>query len=147
MEHKMKETFYRKVGHRYKPVLEYDSHLLDAFPAGAHLVVCEPGCKSTFYNVEPDHASLLAAFRPHRDELGKVLRKASELRMQRKITTPREREAWKAWASIMGDEVMVLQSASISDLLDTLEKSLVRAASEVAPDPTERGEVPLFAEA
>ena len=130
MEQQMKETFYRKIGHRYKPVREYDSDLLDSFPAGAHLVVCEPGCKSTFYNVEPDHASLLAAFHSHRDELGKVLLKASELRMQRKITTPREREAWKAWASIMGDEVMVLESASISDLLDTLEKSLVRFAAK-----------------
>ena len=132
MEHKMKETFYRKVGHRYKPVLEYDSHLLDAFPAGAHLVVCEPGCTSTRYNVVRDHASLLAAFHSHRDELGKVLRKASELRMQRKITTPKEREAWKAWASIMGDEMMVLEWSSISDLLDTLERSLVRFAAEGA---------------
>ena len=128
----MKETFYRKVGHRYKPVLEYDSHLLDAFPAGAHLVVCEPGCTSTRYNVVRDHASLLAAFHSHRDELGKVLRKASELRMQRKITTPKEREAWKAWASIMGDEMMVLEWSSISDLLDTLERSLVRFAAEGA---------------
>ena len=130
MENEMKETFYRKVGHRYKPVLEYDSNMLDAFPAGAHLVVCEPGCKSTFYNVEPDHASLLAAFHAHRDELGKVLRKASELRMVRKDATPVERRAWKAWAEIMGDEVMVLESPSISELLDTLEKSLVQFAAK-----------------
>ena len=47
MEQQMKETFYRKIGHRYKPVLEYDSNMLDAFPAGAHLVVCEPGCSAT----------------------------------------------------------------------------------------------------
>ena len=130
----MKETFYRKVGHRYKPVLEYDSNMLDAFPAGAHLVVCEPGCKSTFYNVEPDHASLLAAFHAHRDDLGKVLRKASELRMQRKITTPKEREAWKAWASIMGDKVMVLESPAAYEILNALEASLVKFAAKEKAD-------------
>ena len=130
----MKETFYRKVGHRYKPVLEYDSNMLDAFPAGAHLVVCEPGCKSTFYNVEPDHASLLAAFHAHREELGKVLRKASELRMQRKITTPKEREAWKAWVSIMGDKVMVLESPAAYEILNALEASLVKFAAKEKAD-------------
>ena len=130
----MKETFYRKVGHRYKPVLEYDSNMLDAFPAGAHLVVCEPGCKSTFYNVEPDHASLLAAFHAHRDDLGKVLRKASELRMQRKITTPKEREAWKAWVSIMGDKVMVLESPAAYEILNALEASLVKFAAKEKAD-------------
>ena len=93
MENEMKETFYRKVGHRYKPVLEYDSNMLDAFPAGAHLVVCEPGLKSTWFNVERDHASLLAAFHAHREELADVLHKASKLRMQRELTTPRERKA------------------------------------------------------
>ena len=130
MENEMKETFYRKVGHRYKPVREYDSDLLDSFPAGSHLVVCEPGCSATKFNIEPDHASLLAAFHAHRDELGKVLRKASELQMTRKDATPVERRAWKAWAEIMGDEVMVLKSPSISELLDALEKSLVQFAAK-----------------
>ena len=130
MEQQMKETFYRKIGHRYKPVREYDSDLLDSFPAGSHLVVCEPGCKMTRYNVKPDHASLLAAFAAHRDELGKALMKASAMRMERHKTTPLERKAWKAWASIMGDKVMVLESPAVYEIMNALEASLVKFAAK-----------------
>jgi len=55
-----KTIFYKKVGRRYVPVREYDRTLMDAFPAGAHLVICYPGGQSTRYNVNPAYAPMIA---------------------------------------------------------------------------------------
>ena len=126
----MSETLYRKVGRRYKPVREYDPMLMDSFPEGSHLVVCKPGEWSYRYNVTPEHAPLLAAFRAHRDALADVLRKASALRLPRGIHTKRSLKAYEAWREIMGEEVFTLDSVSIADLLETLEKSLVEFAAK-----------------
>jgi len=36
----VKKVYYEKKGKRYKPVAEYDSDYLDAFPKGSTLVMC-----------------------------------------------------------------------------------------------------------
>lgn len=122
----MSEILYRRLPNgRYKPVSVYDALSMDAMPQGAHLIVVDGGMTSTRFRVDPDHAPLLAAFHAHRDTLHRVLREASELRSERKTPTKQEQKAWEAFSEIMGDEMMVMSSASASDLLDALEKSLI----------------------
>ncbi len=121
----MSETLYRKAGRRYQPIREYDPMIMDSLPEGSHLIVCKPGLQSCRYNVQPEHASLLAAFRAHRDELAQAVRDASALRPSRREHTAKSRKAWEAWSSIMGEEIFTLESASISELLDVLEKRLI----------------------
>ena len=83
----MKETFYKKVGRRYVPVSEYDSDLFHSMPKGAHLVTCYPGGSSTRYNINPNHAALIAASRVAEDAMSNALNKASELKPSRRPVT------------------------------------------------------------
>jgi hypothetical protein len=118
-------TLYEKRGRRYHPVREYDNITMDSMPKGAHLVVVLPGESSTRYNVNPDHAAVLAALRMHREPMLKVLRQASEMKPSTKLTQ-QEKKAYAAFVSVMGYEATLrLESESASGVLDALEKSLV----------------------
>jgi len=108
------DTLYRKVQTgkrvRYEPVAEHMRW--DAFPAGAHLVLVQPGMRSAMRCVDPDWAGVEVALKLCQDEAAKVLRAESEP----KPVTPmnkREREAYAAWKAVMGDAVlrMTLPSA------------------------------------
>lgn len=65
------KTLYRKVGRRYIPVAE--EFVFDSFREGCHLVVCKPGLKTTVYNINPDYATLLAAFDACRDKMAEAI--------------------------------------------------------------------------
>lgn len=52
-------TLYKKIGLRYKPAAEHEEW--GSYPAGAHLVICQPGSTLRLFNVDPDRAGLLAA--------------------------------------------------------------------------------------
>ena len=60
-------TLYKKVGRRYKPVAEHEEW--DSYPAGAHLVICQPGSTMRRFGIEPDRAGLLAAAEPLRRDV------------------------------------------------------------------------------
>jgi hypothetical protein len=94
----MKKIFYEKVGRRYKPVYEYDQTLMDAFPKGAHLVLCYPGGQSTRYNVNIDYAPLIAAGRVAEDAVCEAIVKAQDLKPQKQPITERQRELWRELA-------------------------------------------------
>jgi hypothetical protein len=78
----MKKIYYEKIGRRYMPVAEYDNDLLDSFTKGAHLVLCYPGGSSRRFNVEPNHAAMIAAGRVAEDGMCDAIRRASEMRPQ-----------------------------------------------------------------
>ena len=90
----MKEIFYKKVGRRYVPVSEYDPVMLDGFPKGTHLVMCYPGGESRRYNVDPNHAALIAAGRIAEDAMVNAIVKATALRPQKTRLTARQKNAW-----------------------------------------------------
>ena len=112
----MKKIFYEKIGRRYHPVAEYDSDLLDSFPKGNHLVMCYPGGSSRRFNVEPNHAALIAAGRVAEDAMCKAIREASELRPQRTAITPGQKKAWEKLAKEFGSELATLQIACVYDI-------------------------------
>lgn len=111
----MKKLFYEKVGRRYKPVYEYDSELLDAFPKGTHIVMCYPGGQSRRFNIEPALAPMIAAGRYAEDAICTAMAEASELRPQRTPLTPEQQKAWRALADAFGDELCTLSSGSVRD--------------------------------
>jgi hypothetical protein len=126
-----KRILYEKRGRRYYPVQEYDPIVMDAMPAGAHLVVVEPGHESVRYNVNPDHASLLAAFQECRDELAAILQRENQFRPVTRTASQKEMAAQKAWYKVMGNEgPLVLQSSSIHEMLDALERRLIIAVTK-----------------
>ena len=114
----MKKVYYEKIGRRYRPVAEYDSDLLDSFPRGNHLVMCYPGGSSRRFNVEPNHAAMIAAGRVAEDAICNALHKASEMRPQRTPITEGQRKAWRKLAKEFGNDLATLNLGCARDLAE-----------------------------
>ena len=127
----MKKLYYEKIGRRYRPVAEYDNDLLDSFPKGAHLVLCYPGGSSRRFNVEPNHAAMIAAGRVAEDAMCEAIRKASEMRPQRTPLTPGQLKAWKKLAKEFGDDLATLNMGSARDIAEAGLKALQEEADKL----------------
>jgi len=93
----MKTVFYKKVGRKYEPVSEYDSELHSGFRHGAHLIISNPGGRSTRYNINPEFAPMIAAGRYAQDKISESLQKSTELRpADWDQFTEQEQRVWKA---------------------------------------------------
>jgi hypothetical protein len=134
----MKKVFYEKVGRRYRPVYEYDQVLLDSFPKGNHLVMCYPGGQSRRFNIEPNHAAMIAAGRVAEDAMCKAIHQASELRPQRTPLTEGQRQAWKKLAREFGDDLATLSIASARDIAEAGLTALQAEADELITHPAVR---------
>jgi hypothetical protein len=134
----MKKVFYEKRGRRYYPVSEYDSDLLDGFPKGAHLVLVYPGGTSRRFNVEPNHAALIAAGRVAEDAMSQAVRQASEMRPQRSPLTEGQRRAWKKLAKEFGDDLATLSIACARDIAEAGLKALQEEADKLMAHPAVR---------
>jgi len=125
------KVYYEKVGNRYKPVSEYDSDYLDAFPKGSTLVICYPGGQSSRYNIDPDYAALIAAGRVAEDAMMQAMRKASELKPKHTPITEGQRRAWRKLAEEFGDELCTLNGASSYDIAQAGLKALEDEAARL----------------
>jgi hypothetical protein len=134
----MKKVYYEKVGRRYKPVLEYDAVLLDALPAGSHLITVYPGGSSRRYCIDPAFAPLIAAGCYARPAIEDALHKASEKRPTRKPITPEQMLAWQKLAEAFGDDLATLQCPSIHDIAQAGVDELQRQAEVLLKNPTVR---------
>ena len=127
----MKKIYYEKIGRRYVPVAEYDNDLLDSFPKGAHLVLCYPGGTSRRFNVEPNHAAMIAAGRVAEDAICDALRKSSEMKPQRTPITPGQKKAWENLAKELGDELCPLTYGSARDHSEAAVKAMQEEADKL----------------
>jgi hypothetical protein len=127
----MKKIFYEKVGRRYKPVREYDTELLDAFPKGTHLVMCYPGGQSRRFNIDPDYAAMIAAGRVAQDAICRAISKASELRPPSNPITIGQKKAWDKLALEFGDELCTLTGVSFSDCAEAGIKAMQEEADKL----------------
>ena len=127
----MKKIYYEKIGRRYRPVAEYDNDLLDSFPKGVHLVLCYPGGSSRRFNVEPNHAAMIAAGRVAEDAICDALRKSSEMRPQRTPITPGQKKAWENLAKEFGDELCPLTYGSTRDHAEAAVKAMIQEADKL----------------
>jgi len=125
------KVYYEKVGNRYKPVAEYDSDYLDAFPKGSTLVMCYPGGQSRRYNIDPDYAALIAAARVAEDAMIQAMSKASELKPKHTPITEGQRRAWRKLAEEFGDELATLNGASSYDIAQAGLKALEDEAARL----------------
>ena len=134
----MKKIYYEKKGRRYVPVAEYDNDLLDSFPKGAHLVLCYPGGTSRRFNVEPNHAAMIAAGRVAEDAICEAMRKASEMRPQRTPLTPGQIKAWNKLAKEFGDGLATLSMGSARDHAEAGVNAMIAEADKLMSHPAVR---------
>ena len=134
----MKKVYYEKIGRRYRPVAEYDSDLLDSFPRGNHLVMCYPGGSSRRFNVEPNHAAMIAAGRLAEDAICNALHKASEMRPQRTPITAGQKKAWEKLAKEFGDGLATLSMGSARDHAEAGLKAMQEEADKLMTNPAVR---------
>lgn len=138
----MKENtiFYKKVGRKYVPVSEYDQTLMDAFPKGAHLVICYPGGQSTRFNINPAYAPMIAAGRVAEDKISEALRKASDLRPANKELklTEEQFRCWKALSKAFGEENHALQWPSAREACEEAVKAMQQEAEKLLTVPAVR---------
>ena len=134
----MKETFYKRVGRRYVPVSEYDSELFDSIPKGSHLVICYPGGRSTCYNINPNHAALIAASRVAEDAMSTALMRASEMRPKHRPITEQQRESWQNLQRAFGDDMFALHTESARGIAEAGVKALQAEADKLLTNPAVR---------
>jgi hypothetical protein len=127
----MKKIYYEKVGHRYKPVAEYDNDLLDSFPKGNHLVMCYPGGSSRRFNIDPAYAPMIAAGRVAEDAISSAVVKASEMRPHNKPITLKQKKAWEKLAKEFGDELCPLTYGSTRDHAEAAVKAMQEEADKL----------------
>jgi hypothetical protein len=114
----MTKVFYEKVGRRYRPVLEYDQEVMDAFPQGDHLVSVRRGMTSRRYNINPTLAPMIAAGLYAEDAMVQAVSRAAELRPTRQPITVEQQQAWQALARAFGEELTYLQGPSAHDIVE-----------------------------
>lgn len=129
----MKKIFYEKVGRRYVPVYEYDSKLMDAFPKGAHLIICHPGGKSTHYNIDTAYAPMIAAGRVAEDAISSAISKATELRpsRQKSLTNEQQRLYNQFLDSLDYESRYYLETASIREIAEAGVKAMQEEAMKL----------------
>jgi hypothetical protein len=127
----MKKIYYEKVGRQYKPVAEYDNDYLDSFPKGTHLVMCYPGGQSRRFNIDPNHAAMIAAGRVAEDAICDALRKASEMKPQRTPITLGQQRAWKKLAKEFGDDLATLSLGCARDIAEAGIKAQMAEADKL----------------
>ena len=134
----MKKIYYEKIGRRYVPVAEYDNDLLDSFTKGAHLVLCYPGGSSRRFNVEPNHAAMIAAGRVAEDGMCDAIRRASEMRPQRTPLTPGQLKAWQKLAKEFGDDLATLNMGCARNIAEAGVNAMIAEADQLMTHPAVR---------
>jgi hypothetical protein len=127
----MKKTYYVKEGKRYVPVAEYDSDLSDSFPSGAHLVMCYPGGKLRKFNIDPNHAALIAASKTAHDRMINAVLEASKLRPTKTALTLEQGLAWKNLAQALGQDSCTLQTNNATDIAQAGINALIEEADKL----------------
>lgn len=137
----MKKIYYEKVGRKYVPVSEYDSDLLDSFRHGTHLVMSYPGGKSTAYNIDPNHAALIAAGRVAQEPMHRAINEAAKMKSDKwdGIALDNEQfEAWNRFVEVMGERGRYVYYNSVHDIAEAGIKALEEEAAKLMSNATVR---------
>ena len=138
------EVFYKKVGRRYVPVSYYDSKLLEAVPAGCHLVVKQRGSEMRRYNVDPALAPMIAAGEYFKDQMSSAMLSASEARPATKALTEEQQVAWATLKKAYGTEMFYLQFPSANDIINAGITELSLKAEALLKHPSVRAAYEQF---
>ena len=128
------ETYYKKVGKRYRSVSYYDSNLDRALPKGAHLILVDDTGKITKYGVDAALAPLIAAgLYAHRaliDAMTEVNRGSLTSKYDKPFTKE-QLEAWEALKATFEDEPFHVSLPSYNDIADAGINKLIELSEKM----------------
>ena len=131
----MTDVYYVKEGRKYRPVSYYDSKVMDGFGVGTHIVMVYPGGSSRRYQIDPNHAAMIAAGRVAEDAISQAIVKASEMRPHRKPVTEEQREAWRALSQAFGDERYSVEIPSAREIAEAGVRAMQAEADALMTNP------------
>jgi hypothetical protein len=132
----MKKIFYEKVGRRYKPVYEYDEDFLTSFPKGSHMIVCNPSGKSYTYNINPNHAAMIAASKVAEGAVLDSIIESQKLKPQRQPITEHQQKLWRELAeSFNQDDYPLIRPAAV-DAGRAAVKAMMEEADKLMTHPS-----------
>ena len=134
----MTDVFYVKEGRKYKPVSYYDSRVMDGFGVGTHIVMVYPGGSSRRYQIDPNHAAMIAAGRVAEDAISQAIVRASEMRPHRKPITEEQRQAWQQLTEAFGDERYAVEIPSAREVAEEGVKAMMKEADALMANPMVR---------
>lgn len=123
-------VYYVKRGRRYAAVAQYDDGLMSALPEGSHLVTVTPGCRSTAHCVDPANAAVAAVLERHKNDLCRVLLKASEMKPRRAALTEAQAEAWHRLQEAFGEDTATLHVDSANDIVEAFYSAIRKELGE-----------------
>jgi hypothetical protein len=98
--------------------------------------MCYPGGQSRRYNIDPNHAAMIAAGRVAEDAICRAISKAAELRPKNTPITEAQRKAWKKFSKEMGDELCTLYGLSAHDCAEAGMKAMMEEADKLLTNPS-----------
>jgi len=126
-------TFYRKVQvgktHKYVAVRQYDQEFNDSWPKGDHLMQCYPGGKMIKFNVNANHAAMLAAGRVAHEAITSSINSHNSIQTSRPPMTVAEKAAWANLVKVWGNSAKQLQYPCASDVATAAVNVMVKQAA------------------
>jgi hypothetical protein len=98
--------------------------------------MCYPGGESRRYNVDPNHAALIAAGRIAEDAMVKAIVKATEMRPQKTRLTARQKNAWDNLAKELGNDLATLTTSSAYDVASAGVNAMIEEANRLMSIPS-----------
>lgn len=111
---------------------------MDAMPKGTHMIQVYPGGKLTRYNIDPNHAAMIAAGRIAEEKISEAIRNASDLRPRKSPLTEGQRKAWQKLSKEFGDEVHVLEWPSAREVAEKAVQAMIDEADKLMKNPSVR---------
>ena len=105
---------------------------------GTHIVMVYPGGSSRRYQIDPNHAAMIAAGRVAEDAISQAIVKASEMRAHRKPITEEQAQAWRALSEAFGDERYAVEIPSAREIAEAGVKAMQVEADRLMRNPIVR---------
>lgn len=129
----MDQIYYKKVGRKYVEVAHGD--VINSYPMGASLVICEPGSTMRYYKIDPALAPMAAASQTAKQILSKVLMDELSMRPSKTIHTEEQVDAWEKLSEAFGDRIHPLQWPSVHTAVEAAMKVLQQDAQKMLEYP------------
>jgi hypothetical protein len=97
--------------------------------------MCYPGGATRKFNINPNHAAMIAAGRVAKNAICDAMIKASELRSTRIPITLGQKKAWEKLAKEFGSELCTLQAPSIHDCAEAGISAMIAEAEKLMTNP------------